>query len=77
MAVLRDRNGDPAGAAPKLEDRPAGATREAAEPLDVRPTLERRVIEVVQRREALGFGGLALGALPVTRLGRCAPPSLA
>jgi hypothetical protein len=77
MAVLRDRNGDTAGPAAKLEDRPARATREAAEPLDVRPSLERRVIEVVERREALRFGGIAFGALPVTRLDRRAPPSFA
>ena len=74
MAILCDRNGDPAGAAAQLEDRAARATREAAEPLDVRSSFERRVIEVVERREARGLGGIALGALPVTRRGRRAPP---
>jgi len=52
VAVLRDRHGDASGTAAKLEDRSAGSTCEAAEPLDVRPSFERRVIEVVQRREA-------------------------
>jgi hypothetical protein len=77
MAVLRDRNGDTAGPAAKLEDRPARATREATEPLDVGPSLERRVIEVVERREARRLGGIALSAVPVTGLDRRAPPSLA
>jgi hypothetical protein len=49
VTVLRDRNGDPAGPAAEVEDRAAGAPREAAEPLDVRPALERRSVEVIER----------------------------
>ncbi|HYU81587.1 MAG TPA: hypothetical protein VFA31_02495 [Candidatus Polarisedimenticolia bacterium] len=75
MPVLRDRDGDPARAAAELEDRPAGATRKAAEPLDVWPALERGVIEVVQRREARGLARVALGTLPITKTCRREPPS--
>ena len=75
VTVLRDRNGDPTGPAAELEDRPAGATREAAEPLDVGPALERRKFQVVERRQARGLRRVAFGALPVTRRGRRAPPS--
>jgi hypothetical protein len=75
MTLLSDRHGDPAGPTAKLKDRPAGAPREAAEPLDVGSSLERGVIEVVQRGQAGGLGGLAFGALPVTRCGRGEPPS--
>ena len=77
MAVLSDRYRDPARTAAELEDRAAGATSETAEPLDVRPSFKRRAVEVVERREALRFGGIAFGALPVTRLDRRAPPSFA
>src|SRR5206468_9612088 len=70
MAVLSDRNRDPAGPAAELEDRPAGATCQAAEPLDVRSSFEWRGVEVVERREAGGLGLIALSALPVTRRGR-------
>jgi hypothetical protein len=77
MAVLRDRYRDAACAAAELEDRSAGTAREAFEPLDVRPALERRVIQVVKRREACGLRRIALGALPITRLCRCGPPSRA
>jgi hypothetical protein len=77
MAVLSDRDRDPARAAAELEDRPAGAASETAEPLDVGPSFKRRAIEVVERREARRFGGIAFGALPVTRLDRRAPPSFA
>src|SRR5437762_1641103 len=75
MTILFDRHRDPAGPAAELEDRPTRSAREAAEPLDVRSSLERRGIEVVERREARGLGRVAFGALPVTRLGHRAPPS--
>jgi hypothetical protein len=75
MAVLSDRDGDPTRTAAELEDRAAGAAREAGEPLDIRTALERRGVEVVERREAFGLGRIALGSLPVTRRGRSAPPS--
>jgi hypothetical protein len=77
MAVLSDRDRDPTRTAAELEDRAAGAARQTAEPLDVRPSFDRRDVEVVQRREARGPGRIAFGALPVTRLGRRAPPSRA
>src|SRR5207253_3820283 len=51
MAFLSDWHRDPAGPTAELEDRPAGAPRESAEPLDVGPTLERRDREVVQSGE--------------------------
>jgi hypothetical protein len=75
MAILRDRNRDPACPAAELEDRAASPAREAAEPLDVRSSFEWRDVEVVERREARGLGRIAFGALPVTRRGRRAPPS--
>jgi hypothetical protein len=55
VTVLRDRNGDAAGAAAELEDRPARAARETAEPLDVGSALERRGIQVVKGRQARGL----------------------
>jgi len=75
MAVLGDRNRDPARPAAELQDRAAGPAREAAEPLDVRSSFEWRAVEVVERREARGLGRIPFGALPVTRAGRRAPPS--
>src|SRR5207253_9125960 len=75
VPVLGDRHRDPSRTATELEDRPAGAAREAAEPLDVGADLGWRGREVVERRESRRFRGVALGAQPVTRRGRRAPPS--
>jgi len=75
LAVLSDRNRDPARPAAELEDRAAGPAREAAEPLDVRSSFERRGVEVVERREARRLGRVAFGTLPVTQPARREPPS--
>ena len=75
MSVLSDRDRDPSGTASELEDRPTRPAREAAEPLDVGAALERGVVEVVERGEARGLGGITLGTLPITQTGRCGPPS--
>jgi hypothetical protein len=55
MAVLSDRNRDPARPAAELEDRAAGPAREATEPLDVWSSFEWRGVEVVEGREARGL----------------------
>src|SRR5439155_16769880 len=70
VTVLSDRDRDPSGAAAQLEGRRAGPPGQPAESLDVRAALEWRHTEVVQRREPRGLCGFALGAQPVTRLGR-------
>jgi hypothetical protein len=75
MAVLSDRNRDPAGPAAELEDRAAGPAREAAEPLDVRSSFEWRGVEVIERREARRLGRVTFGALPITQPARREPPS--
>ena len=75
MALLRDRYRNSAGAAAELENRSTRPTGKTTEPFDVGSAFERRVVEVVQGREARGLGRVTLGALPVTRRGRYAPPS--